>query len=73
VAEHDTDSSIINNSGELMMFGQSSDVVVEPQVISQPSDAAGDPLYLQELNAEQRMAHDIVINHLDAEMANRLG
>jgi len=71
VAEHDTDGSVIDNSGELMTFGRFSDVVAEPQVISQPSDAEEDPPYLQELNAEQRMAHDIVINHLDAEMANR--
>ena len=72
IGEHDTDGSIIDNSDELMMFTKDSDAVIEPQVIAQAMDVdEEDPSYLRQLNPEQRMAHDIVINHLDAELVNK--
>ena len=54
-----------------MTFGNDSDMEVEPEVISQAMEVDEDQPYLRELNFEQKMAHDIVINHMDAELANK--
>ena len=73
VAEHDTDESLIDNSEDLMTYANVSGVADECEVSSQRMEEETDPdlQYLQELNTEQRMAHDIVLNHLDAELAGR--
>ena len=45
--------------------------MVEPQVTYLPMDIDEDTPYLRELNFEQKMAHDIIVHHLDAELANK--
>ena len=67
------DESIIGNSEELMTYMNVSDVAVEPEVLSQRIEEENESglQYLQELNVEQKMAHDIVLNHLDAELAGK--
>jgi hypothetical protein len=71
IGEHDTEGSILDNSGELSPIESRLNGVVEPEVTSDEMEVDSESDYLRELNAEQRMAHDIVINHLDAEMSNR--
>jgi len=54
-----------------MMYGNNLDTVVEPQITYLPMDIDEDLPYLQELNFEQRMAHNIIIHHLNAVLANK--
>jgi hypothetical protein len=71
IGEHDSEGSIMDNSGELLPTLSQSNGVVKPEVIHNEMEVRIEPECLRELNAEQQMAHDIIINHLDAEMSNK--
>jgi PIF1-like helicase len=71
IGERDNDGSILDISSELSPIASGLNGVVEPEVISNETDNKNDAEYLQVLNVEQRMAHDIVINHLDAEILEK--
>jgi PIF1-like helicase len=71
IGEHDSDGRVIDNSIDLLPTASHQNRVVEPEVVHNGKNAETSQEYLQGSNVEQKMAHDIVINHLDAEMLNR--
>ena len=67
------DESVIGNNEKLMTYMNVSYVAVEPKVSSQCIEEENESglQYLWELNVEQKMAHDIVLNYLDAELVGK--
>jgi hypothetical protein len=71
IAEKDNEGVVLDRSCEIWPSTGSCLRNVEPQVAKMVEEDVEDHTYLNSLYREQRIAHDIVINHLDAELADR--
>ena len=71
IGAHDAAETLMDNRADIMPAGYDLWPDIEPEAFLRESKKGLELPHLNILNEEQRMAHDIVINHLDAELANR--
>jgi hypothetical protein len=69
--ERDSEGSIIDNSTDVAPIPKNLDENVDLSVEQVESIVEHDNSHVHTLNEDQRMAHDIIINHLDAELAGK--
>ena len=71
IGEHDSEESLPNTSADIDPRRFTVGMDVDARVDAMEDETVEDLSYLKALNVEQRKAHDIIINHLDAHLKSK--